>query len=151
MDSSIRLEDLENLASDDVRLLFERIVPGDPSRGLVPFYHFKITTNLNQVVGHINFRVGNTNHVLNTAGHIGFEVLPEKRGHSYAYKACKALLPVVKKEYQKVILTADPLNTYSIAILERLGCRFLDKVAVPKEDPAYARGDREKVRYEWTL
>ena len=140
-----------NLGYEDVGLEYERIVPGDPARGLVPFYQFKIRNADGQTVGHINFRVGETSHVINTAGHIGFEILPNFRGHSYALKACLALQPFAQQQYGKVVLTAAPENAHSIRIIEKLGAKFVDEVEVPVDDPAYESGARRKVRYEWAL
>ena len=44
------------------------------SAGLVPYYHFRIIDVDGTDVGHINFRVGDTEHVRVSAGHIGFEI-----------------------------------------------------------------------------
>lgn len=82
-----------NLSFGDVQLRFVHVTPGDPSRGFVPDYHFRIL-NLNASdVGHINFRIRDTEHVHICAGHIGFEIIEEFRGHGYAYQACRAIAP----------------------------------------------------------
>jgi predicted acetyltransferase len=141
----------EDFRNGDIELRYQKIVPGDSAKGLVPFYHFKIVRSDGSVVGHINFRVGDTPHVNLTAGHIGFEILPEFRGNSYAYKACQALKPFVRRQYERVILTAAPENIHSIRIIEKLGAKFIDEVEVPTDDPAYLQGARKKVRYEWAL
>jgi predicted acetyltransferase len=141
----------KDLVSADVTLAYEKTVAGDASKGLAPFYHFKILNSSHQAVGHINFRVGETRHVMFTAGHVGFGVLPEFRGHSFALKACRALIPLLRKHYRRVILTADPGNSHSIQIFEKLGAVFMDEVEVPAHDPAYVDGARKKVRYEWAL
>ena len=52
-----------NLAFCNVRLRFSRIVPGDARDDFVPYYHFRILTLDDTDVGHINFRVGDTEHV----------------------------------------------------------------------------------------
>jgi RimJ/RimL family protein N-acetyltransferase len=139
------------LQHEGLQLEFEKIVPGDESRSLVPFYHFKIKNCDYEVVGHINFRVGDSNHVRQTAGHIGFEILPKFRGRSYAYQACLALRSFARQEYDKVVLTAAPENSPSIRIIEKLGAKFIDEVEVAVDDPAYLSGARRKVRYEWAL
>ncbi len=138
-----------NLSFGDVRLRFVHVVPGDPSKGFVPAYHFRIL-NLGALdVGHVNFRIGNTEHVHICAGHIGFEILEEFRGHSYARQAYCAIAPFVRSVYQSVIITFDPDNLASIKTIERLGARFIDEVPVPPHEPAYLRGSRMKRRYEW--
>jgi predicted acetyltransferase len=68
-----------DLAFGNVRLRFDRIVPGEPERDFVPYYHFRIVTADGVHVGHINFRVGDTEHVRLCAGHIGFEIAQTSR------------------------------------------------------------------------
>jgi hypothetical protein len=57
-----------SLSFDQVRLHFVQIIPGDASRGFVPYYHFRILVADGTDVGHINFRVGETEHVRLCAG-----------------------------------------------------------------------------------
>ncbi|HXJ55577.1 MAG TPA: GNAT family N-acetyltransferase [Verrucomicrobiae bacterium] len=140
----------DNFGCDQVVLRFVRVVPGDASRGFVPSYHFRIVTTDGLDVGHINFRVGDTEHVQVCAGHIGFEVMAPYRGHGYAGQACRAIAPLVRSIYQSVTITCDPDNLPSIRTIERLGARFVDEVSVPLHDPHYLRGSRSKRRYSWT-
>ncbi len=137
------------LNSGPINLRFEKIVSVDSGSELVPYYHFKIIDKNKLTIGHINFRIGETRHVIMCAGHIGYEVLPEYRGNLYSYYACKALVPFIKKHYNNVILTVDPSNLSSIRIIERLGAKFINEIKVPVDDPAYAGGARNKNRYEW--
>jgi predicted acetyltransferase len=135
------------LYGEGISLRYEKTVPGDESQGLVPFYHFKIVNSAETVVGHINFRVGDTPHVRIAAGHIGYEVAPEYRGRGYALAACKAISPFVRAHYKQVLLTVDPSNGPSMRIIEQLGAKFLDEIEVPADDPAYLTGARRKKRY----
>lgn len=139
----------EGLSFGDVRLEFVRVMPGEPARGFVPYYHFRILTADGADVGHINFRVGDTEHVKLCAGHIGFAIREAFRGHHYALQACRALGPFVRSLYRAVTLTCDPDNTASLRTIERLGAVWVDEVAVPKHDPHYQRGSRSKRRYRW--
>jgi tagatose 1,6-diphosphate aldolase len=139
----------ETLSSGEVTLQFVRVVPGEPSRGFVPYYHFRSLAADGSEVGHINFRVGDTNHVRLCAGHIGFEVTEAFRGHGYALQACRALAPFVRSIYESVTITCDPDNLASMRTIERLGARFVDEVVVPENDPHYQRGSRIKRRYKW--
>lgn len=125
------------------------MLPGDPMLGMVPAYHFRVIEPGGSDAGHINFRVGNTQHVLLCAGHIGFGIHELFRGHGYALQACHAIAPLVRLAYQAVTITCDPDNHASRRTIERLGARFLDIVPVPPDDPAYLRGSRQKRRYEW--
>jgi predicted acetyltransferase len=139
----------ETLSFGQVRLHFVRIVPGDPSHDFVPAYHFRILTADGSDVGHINFRVGDTGHVLVCAGHIGFEIREPCRGHGYALQACRAIAPFVRSVYEAVTITCDPDNIASIRTIEKLGASFTDEVPVPPHDPHYQRGSRRKRRYRW--
>jgi tagatose 1,6-diphosphate aldolase len=130
-------------------LRFVRMLPGDAALGQVPAYHFRILVAGESDAGHINFRVGDTPHVLTCAGHIGFEVRESFRGHHYALQACRAIAPLVRRMYPAVTITCDPENCASRRTIEKLGARFIDQVPVPPNDPQYLRGSREKRRYEW--
>jgi predicted acetyltransferase len=138
------------LAFGEVRLRYVRVVTGDATRGIVPQYHFRIVTAGDVDVGHINFRVGDTEHVRLCAGHIGFEIAEAFRGHGFALQACCALAPFVRSFYETVTITSDPGNLASIRIIERLGASFVDEIPVPPHDPQYQRGSRRKKRYRWT-
>ena len=139
-----------DLAAGAVTLRFERIVPAEPEKGLVPFYHFRILVK-DTDVGHINLRIGDTEHVRLYAGHIGYQVLEPFRGHNYALQACCALAPFVRSLYPSVIITANPENYASLRTIEALRTTFLDEVVVPDHDPHFASGNRIKRRYRWTL
>lgn len=141
----------DNLASGQVRLRFVQTFPGDAPRGFVPYYHFRILIAGNVDVGHINFRVGDTEHVRLCAGHIGYEILEAFRGHGFAFQACQALAPFVRAFYPEVTITCDPDNRASKRTIEQLGASFVDEVPVPPEDPHYERGSRTKHRYRWTV
>lgn len=141
----------DHLAFGQVTLRFVRVVPGDPSRGLVPAYHFRILIKDGSDAGHINFRVGDTSHVQACAGHIGFEIRPEFRGQGYAGQACRALASLVRLFYKTVVITCDPDNVASRRTIELLGAGFVDEVDVPPHDPGYKRGARRKRRYHWAL
>ena len=139
----------ETLVYGEVALKFSRIVPGEPRAGLVPYYHFRIVAGGSDV-GHINFRVGETEHVQVSAGHIGFQIAETFRGHGYAFQACRAIAPWVRSVYEVVTITCDPDNLASRKTIERLGALLVDEVPVPGADPHYQRGSRVKRRYRWT-
>jgi len=140
----------EALSFGQVRLHFVRVIPGDPARDFVPAYHFRVLIADGLDVGHINFRVGDTEHVRVCAGHIGFEIGLQFRGHGYALQACRAIAPFVRSVSGTVTITCDPDNVASIRTIEHLGASFTDEVPVPVHDPHYKRGSRSKRRYKWT-
>lgn len=134
----------------DVSLALDQIVPADEGKGLVPFYRFHIVLPDGSIAGHLNFRVGDNEHIRFFAGNIGYTVQEGFRGHGYAYQACRAVEPFVRSIYESVIITCDPENSASRRTIEKLGCDFLEKILVPPHDPQYARGSSRKLRYRWT-
>lgn len=139
------------LSFGEVRLRFDHMVPGDAGRDFVPYYHFRILTAEGEDAGHINFRVGDTEHVRICAGHVGFAVAEGFRGRGYAEQACRALAPFLRTVYEAVTVTCDPENHASRRTIERLGAVFVDEVKVPEHDMGYARGARVKRRYRWVV
>ena len=138
-----------SLSFGEVKLHFVQIVPGDDSRGFVPYYHFHVIAADGSDVGHINFRIGDTEHVLLCVGHVGFEIAESFRGHRFAFQACHAIAPFIRSFYETVTMTSNPDNHASIRTIERLGANFVDEVAVPPHDPHYQSGSRRKKRYRW--
>lgn len=138
-----------SLSHGGVTIVFSRMTDGDEARGFVPGYHFKIFNDLSEEVGHLNFRVGETDHVRLAAGHIGFEVAEQHRGHGYGANACLAAAPWISEVSGEVIITTDPDNLPSIHTIERIGATFMDEVDVPEGDPHYLRGSLRKRRYRW--
>lgn len=139
----------DGLSFGNISLRLTKIVPGEPVQGFVPFYHFRMLTADGTDVGHLNFRIGDTEHVRLIAGHIGYEVLDAFRGHGYALEACRAVAPFVRRFYEAVTITCDPDNWPSLRTIEHLGATFLEEVSIPPADPHYRRGSRRKRRYRW--
>jgi len=144
-----RPRNISDLRSGPVSLRYERTVPGDSSKGLVPAFRFDVLDEDGAAVGHVSLNVGSTRHVVLTAGHVGYEILPERRGSSYSYHACLALAPLVWRYCNPAILTVDPDNAASIRVIEKLGAKFLEEAEVPVDDPAYEGGARRRRRYMW--
>ncbi len=139
----------EILEGASLRLILDTYTPADDVRGLVPYYHYRLQTMHAVDMGHLNFRIGDTAHILNVAGHIGYWVAPEFRGQSASYKACLLLAPFIRSIYPSVIITSDPDNAASIAIIEKLGADFIDEIRIPPGDPAYKNTPQYKRRYRW--
>lgn len=138
----------EVLSFEPVTLRFAKTVPGRASLGLVPYFHYRVLVD-GEDVGHINLRVGETEHVRFCVGHVGFAVEVPRRGHRYALHACRALAPLARAVCPKPIITCDPENHASRRTIELLGADFIDERPVPPHDPQYAQGSRSKRRYLW--
>lgn len=134
---------------DIISLQLDAIMPGDLEKGHVSFYHYRIIGKSGNDVGHINFRVGNTAHVLYCAGHIGYEVKEQYRGNSYAYHACLLIAPFVRSVYSIVVLTCNPANAASKRTIEKLKCDYLGEISLNPSEQAYKKGERTRFRYIW--
>jgi predicted acetyltransferase len=145
---SLLLAPPDELVASPVTLRFAMIGSGDADRGFVPYYHYRVFV-AGVDVGHINLRVGDTEHVRLAAGHIGFEIGPAYRGHRYAFHACQALAPFARIIRSEFLITCDPENYASRRTIELLGATLIDEVLVPSHDPHYERGSRTKQRFRW--
>jgi predicted acetyltransferase len=131
---------------------------GDASRGWMPSYHFWMklphvptgggkTVPL-RIAGGIGLRVGTNDEIRKYAGHVGYHVYPPARGHHYAERACRLLLPLARAHgIRELWITVNPDNAASRRTCERLGAALVDTILIPMDHPFYARGERAKCRY----
>ena len=145
----MNLDPPPNMRSGPIHLVFDQFIDVAPMGELVPKYQFNIAIHDETTVGRISFKAGDTFHILECAGHIGYEIFPDYRGNHYAYHACEAIRPFVRIMYDRVIITSNPENTASIKKIKRLNATFLNEITVPVNDPAYSSGARKKKRYLW--
>ena len=76
-------------------------------------------------------------------GHIGYAVVPWKRGRGYATQALAEILGEARKEGLRYVeLTTDPANLASQKVIARNGGVFVERF---KADAAY--GDRDELRW----
>lgn len=137
------------LVDTDLELVLSYTYPGDESRGYVPTYRFNMTLEGQKPeIGNIELRVGNTNHILLYAGHIGYRVHPPYRGHHYAARACQLLIPLAHRHNMKTLwITCNPDNYPSRRTCEIVGAQFVEIVDLPPNTDMYREGERQKCRY----
>jgi tagatose 1,6-diphosphate aldolase len=105
-----------------------------------------------RVAGGISLRAQTTRAIEMYYGHVGYRVYPFARGHHYAERACRLLLPLARQHgIQPLWITCNPDNFASRRTCERLGAALVEIVPVPPRDPLYLRGDHEKCRYRLDL
>ncbi|MBR0230135.1 MAG: GNAT family N-acetyltransferase [Erysipelotrichaceae bacterium] len=132
-----------NLSDGEIRLIAIR----SSSKQYSFRIYLKDTTVL---VGYCDLRLGHTES-LYYYGNIGYRILPEYRGHRYAYKACLLLFQIARTlKLDYLLITASPENTPSVKTCERLGGKLLETVDVPSWHPLYSMNERVKkvFRYE---
>lgn len=104
------------------------------------------------IAGALGLRLGQNENLEMYLGHIGYHVLPPARGHHYAERACRLVLPLARTcGYQELCITTNPENEPSRCTIERLGGQLVDLVDVPPGNPLYTQGDRKKYRYRLQL
>ena len=137
------------LIDGDLCLILEEENTGDPVRGYVPSYGFLMRrTGDGQQFGRISLRVGSTPVILLYAGHIGYGVLEEHRGHHYAARSCRLLVPLARAHgLSPLWITCNPDNLASRRTCELAGARFVEIVDLPPDSDMYERGERQKCRY----
>jgi len=135
----------------------------DPEREIAPGYTFwmrlrsippdpRLPPLPVSIAGSISLRIGHSENLDYYLGHIGYHVLPPGRGHHYALRACRLLLPLARAHGHKTLwITCNPENEASRRTIESLGATLVEIVQVPRDNALYAQGDRQKYRYRLDL
>lgn len=132
-------------------ILAERVAAEDGPWG-VPAYTFKMQLASGEYVGRIRLRVGWNENVIRYAGHIGYVVEAAHRGHRYAERACRMIVPLAKQHRMAALwITCQPNNTASRRTLERLGAQYVGMLDVPPDYPLDAGAERKKMCFELGL
>jgi predicted acetyltransferase len=141
---------------------FLRSVPagrdgGDLSRQRYPGYHFWMKLRpppfgqpppALKFAGGVSLRVGREFELKMYLGHVGYHVFPPARGHHYAERAVRLLLPLARDHgMNEVWITVNPDNLPSRRTCERLGAKFIEIVNLPPDNLLYQRGETRKCRY----
>ena len=83
-------------------------------------------------------------------GHIGYHVDPPYRGHHFAARACRLILPFARMAGKRsLVITADPDNMPSRRTCELLGCELENIVPVPEQLQRDWQLSPMKCRYVW--
>jgi tagatose 1,6-diphosphate aldolase len=119
----------------------------------VPTYHFRMVHAATaEEMGQINLRSETNLIIEHYAGHIGYGVHESYRGHHYAARAIRLLMPLaVQLGINPLWITCDPDNVASRRSCEIAGAEFVEIVDLPPEYLGYALGQRQKCRYRLTL
>ena len=145
--------DPRRLIDDDLELVVVEEYPGDSTIGFVPAYKFEMRlTGTGTRIGNIELRVGNTERIVMYGGHIAYGVSPEYRGHRYAARACKLLLPLAWSHGLRTVwITCNPDNRASARTCELAGGELVEVVALPEDTDMYRKGERSKCGYSFAL
>ena len=144
---------LDRLVDGDLELVLVKEHPGDPSNGKVPTYYFNMApVDGDEMLGVIVLRVGNNHDIIMYLGHVGYEVKPEHRGHHYAARSVKLLLPLAKQHHLNPLwITTNPDNHASRRTCELAGATLVEIVYLPKSYKAHQERARQRCRYRIDL
>lgn len=141
------------LRDGELEVVLVDTVEGDPIRGYAPRYAFEMYVDgAKGVAGRINLRCANTRNIVTYAGHIGYDVAPEHRGHRYAARSCRLLFPLARQHgLNPLWITCNPDNIASRRTCEIAGLELVEIVDLPPDGEMYRRGERQKCRYRLYL
>ena len=87
-----------HLQEHELLLVLDQYLAADPVREWVPAYHFSMVhKDSKAILGSINLRIGSTDRILLYRGQIGYSVQPEFRGHRYAARSVRLLVPLAAR------------------------------------------------------
>lgn len=113
-----------------------------------PARYYRMVSPNGAHVGNINLRLDNSEAITRYAGHIGYEVLPEHRGHRYAANAVRLMIPIAREHgIDPLWITCDPENTASRRTLELAGAKYVETVSVLYNNAIFLAGHPRKCRY----
>lgn len=120
-----------NLSDGDLRLEFSQFAEHPYHK--VPTLYFRMVSAAScEEAGSINLRIGSMAHIERYAGHIGYGVHEEYRGHRYAARSVMLLLPFARRlGLDPLWITCEPENRASRRSVELAGAQFIEIVDVP--------------------
>ena len=137
---------------DDVLALEQIGFASHPVHKVPTLFFQMVRIDSGQRVGEINLRLGSNPHIERYAGHIGYTVDAEHRGHRYAARATRLLMPLARKHgLNPLWLTCDPENLASQRSCELAGAKLIEIVDVPESCIIHRSGHPRKCRYRLDL
>jgi predicted acetyltransferase len=149
MTQSSTLQSLAPYALQNKDLMLELVEFAPHRIHKVPTYFFRMVHIFSgDELGEINLRVGSTPHIERYAGHIGYKVHPAHRGHRYAARSLRLLIPLARSlQLDPLWITCDPGNIASRRTCEIAGATLIEVVDVPETCIIYRNGHVKKCRY----
>jgi len=137
----------------ELTLVLIECQPAESNPWGVPAYLFHmIGRESGHYMGRIRLRVGWNENIIRYAGQLGYAVEPEFRGHHYAERACRLILPLARQHgLTQLWITCHPDNSASRRTLERLGAQVVETVDIPIEGPYDAGNERQKMCFRLDL
>ena len=149
----VELKEYDVLSDGEIDVILQKKSNGDALKGFSPEYKFHILLHGSDIViGHIHFRLGDTEKILKYIGHVGFGIDEQYRGNKYAAKACRIIKNIAKEHaMESLIITCNPENHASRKICEAIGAKLIEVIDIPENSDAFSLNETQKCRYEWEL
>ena len=110
--------------------------------------YYRMLSSTGEYVGDINLRLDNSQAIIRYAGHIGYEVFAEHRGHRYAAMAVRLMIPIAREHgIDPLWITCDPENVASRRTLELAGAEYIETVSILYNNAIFLAGQSRKRRY----
>ena len=147
--STLILREFGSVQLQDDELAIEPIEVAPHPVHKVPTCFFKMVhAGSGAELGRINLRAGSGPHIELYAGHIGYAVEAAHRGHRYASRALRLLMPLASQfEINPLWITCDPENLPSRRTCELASGKLVEIVDVPATCIIYQNGHPKKCRY----
>ena len=149
----LRLFSRKPLFSDgEIDLVLSNEDVSDQECGILDGYTFYLyQAKTRNYMGYVSLRLGESP-ALYYLGHIGYRIEEKFRGHGYAGRACRMILPFIQQlGLRSVVITTNVENTPSRRTCERLGCPLERIAPVPWEYRKICMGATQKCRYIWRI
>jgi predicted acetyltransferase len=152
MKSKFGFKNPGKLIDEDLELVLVKRHPVDPARKRSACYEFEMRKSHGTAkLGTIRLRIDSTA-MLRLPGHLGFDVRPRYRGHRYAARSCRLLLPLALAHgLPSVRITCDPNNLASRRTCELAGGKYLETIRIPNDHEMYSKDARYLRRYRISL
>ena len=127
------------LVDGDLELVLVSAKPCDTRHGVVPQYNFEMRlTGMATKIGLIKFRPHLTDKLKQYGGNLSYDVDEGYRGHRYAARGCRLLLPLAGRHGLKsLLITCGPDNTASQRTCELIGASYVDTIEAEIEPGKY--------------
>ncbi len=137
------------LKDGDLLLVPARTKPADPTKAHVPAYGFDMLAPDGTIMGYLNLRIGDGETELRYPGNVGYGVQPSWRGHGYAGRSLKLILPFARRHgLTRLWITCRPDNAASRKTCEGVGATLIEIIDVPPtHEMARAYGIHQVRRY----
>ncbi len=137
---------------DEIELVISPRDIADEECGITGGFTFYIyPAGTRDYAGYISLRLGESA-PLYYLGHIGYRIEEKYRGHHYALKACRLILPLAQRlGMESITITANPENIPSRKTCEQLGCVLESVVDVPYQYKYICANAKQKCRYIWQV